>query len=96
MFPAAERFLSIVLAREPLSPATEKERSFLADWFKKLTIQLNAQSELTDEDKPPPRPVKGGVLVPKPVADQGNEDGSEDIYDDIAGEMTLAWLQGLC
>ena len=79
----AEKFFSVTLAQEKLSPAAEKERSLLADKFKKLKTQLGLQNDLPGGGKAPPRPPKGGIPIPAPVPT--DDQGGEELYDDVAG-----------
>ena len=82
-FAEAEKFFSVTLAQENLSPGAEKERSLLADKFRKLKIQLGCQNNLPGGGKAPPRPPKGGIAVPGLAASEA-QDG-EELYDDVAG-----------
>ncbi|XP_068671911.1 uncharacterized protein [Montipora foliosa] len=76
----ADKFLSVTLAKEKLSPPAEKERNVLAEKVKNLITQLGLQSELptaTENMEAPPRP-------PKAVVPQEGQ-AEDDIYDDLAG-----------
>lgn len=81
----AEKFFSVTLAKEKLSPAAEIERTLLADKFRKLKTQLGLQNELSGGGKGPPRPPKGKVPVPAPVLAASDDLGGEELYDDVAG-----------
>ena len=77
----ADKFLSVTLAKEKLSPPAEKERNVLAEKVKNLITQLGLQSELptaTENMEAPPRP-------PKAVVPQEGQ-AEDDIYDDLAGK----------
>lgn len=78
-FAEAEKFFSVTLAQENLSPGAEKERSLLADKFRKLKIQLGCKNDLPGGGKAPPRPPKGGLEATE------SQDG-EELYDDVAGK----------
>lgn len=80
----AEKFFSVTLAKEKLSPAAEIERTLLADKFRKLKTQLGLQNELSGGGKGPPRPPKGKVPVPVPVPAANDDLGGEELYDDVA------------
>lgn len=82
-FAEAEKFFSVTLAQEKLSPSAEKERSLLADKFRKLKAQLGCENDLPGGGKAPPRPPKGGMAISAPAANDV-QDG-EDFYDDVAG-----------
>lgn len=84
-FSEAEKFFSVTLAKEKLSPAAEIERTLLADKFRKLKTQLGLQNELSGGGKGPPRPPKGKVPVPAPVPAASDDLGGEELYDDVAG-----------
>lgn len=81
----AEKFFSITLAKEKLSPAVEIERTLLADKFRKLKTQLGLQNELPSGGKAPPRPPKGAVPMPAPVPVANDDQGGDELYDDVAG-----------
>ena len=83
-FVEAEKFFSVTLAKENLSSGVEKERSLLADKFRKLKIQLGCENDLPGRGKPPPRPPKGGIAIPTLEARSETQDG-EELYDDVAG-----------
>ncbi|PFX29515.1 titin-like [Stylophora pistillata] len=80
----AEKFFSITLAKEKLSPAAEIERTLLADKFRKLKTQLGLQNELPSGGKAPPRPPKGAVPMPAPVPVANDDQGGDELYDDVA------------
>ena len=82
-FAEADKFLSVTLAQEKLSPTVEKQRSLLAEKFKNLKTQLGFQNDLPGGGKAPPRPPKGGMADSVPVEDQ--EGAPEELYDDVAG-----------
>ena len=90
-FAEAEKFLSVTLAKENLSPAVEKERSLLAEKLRKVKTQLGLQSDLPGGSKAPPRPPKGGVPLPVPVTTEEPEAPAEpeELYDDVAGNCSL-------
>jgi len=75
------------LAQENLSPGAEKQRSLLADKFRKLKIQLGCENGLPGGGKAPPRPPKGGVAIPGLKANEA-QDG-EELYDDVAGNCKV-------
>lgn len=77
------------MTQENLSPGAEKERSVLADKFRKLKIQLGCENDPPDGRKVPPRPPKGGIAIPGLKANEA-QDG-EELYDDVAGNL-IAWL----
>lgn len=83
-FAEAEKFFSVTLAQENLSLGAEKERSLLADKFRKLKIQLGCKNDLPGGGKAPPRPPKGGIAIPGLEATEA-QDG-EEFYDDVAGK----------
>jgi len=83
-FVEAEKFFSVTLAQENLSPGAEKERSLLADKFRKLKIQLGCKNDLPGGGKAPLRPPKGGIAIPGLEATKA-QDG-EELYDDVAGK----------
>lgn len=82
-FAEAEKFFSVTLAQENLSPGAEKERSLLADKFRKLKIQLGCKNDLPGGSKAPPRPPKGGISIPGLAANEVQ--AGEELYDDVAG-----------
>ena len=82
-FAEAEKFFSVTLAQENLSSGAERERSLLADKFRKLKIQLGCENDLPGKGKAPPRPPKGGIAIPGLEANEA-QDG-EELYDDVAG-----------
>ena len=84
-FAEAEKYFSVTLAQEKLSPAAEKERSLLAERFRKLKTQLGLETDLPGGGKAPPRPPKGGMAI-SPPASNDVQDG-EDFYDDVAGNV---------
>ena len=86
-FAEAETFFSVTLAQENLSPGAEKQRSLLADKFRKLKIQLGCENDLPGGGKAPPRPPKGGVAIPGLKANEA-QDG-EELYDDVAGNCKV-------
>lgn len=90
-FAEAEKFLSVTLAKENLSPAVEKERSLLAEKLRKVKTQLGLQSDLPGGGKAPPRPPKGGVPLPVPVTTEEPVAPAEpeELYDDVAGNCSL-------
>ena len=90
-FAEAEKFLSVTLAKENLSPAVEKERSLLAEKLRKVKTQLGLQSDLPGGGKAPPRPPKGGVPLPLPVTTEQPAATAEpeELYDDVAGNCSL-------
>ena len=75
------------MAQENLSPGAEKQRSLLADKFRKLKIQLGYENDLPGGGKAPPRPPKGGVAIPGLKANEA-QDG-EELYDDVAGNCKV-------
>ena len=89
-FSDADKFLSVTLAQEKLSPPAEKERRSLAEKFKNLITQLGLQSEQSGVGKPPPRPPKGGIPIPAPVPN--TDEGGEELYDDLAGKCGASFL----
>lgn len=86
----AEKFFSVTLAQEKLSPAAEKERSLLADKFRKLKIQLGCENDRPGGGKAPPRPPKGGMAISEPVVNDVQDGG--EIYDDVAGNACMQCL----
>ena len=80
-FAEAEKFLSVTLAQEKLSSSADKERSLLAEKFRKLKQQLGCEDDLPGGGKAPPRPPKGGMAV-------STQDG-EELYDDVAGNACM-------
>lgn len=83
-----DKFLSVTLAQEKLSPSAEKERHLLAEKFKNLITQLGLKSELPGV-KPPPRPPKGGIAIPGPVTNRAGHEVDQELYDDIAGKYSI-------
>jgi len=85
-FVEAEKFFSVTLAQENLSSGAEKERSLLADKFRKLKIQLGCKNDLPGGGKVPPRPPKGGIAIPGLGASETQD--AEELYDDVAGNCS--------
>lgn len=75
------------MAQENLSPGAEKQRSLLADKFRKLKIQLGCENDLPGRGKAPPRPPKGGVPIPGLKANENQDD--EELYDDVEGNCKV-------